>query len=154
MQNHVALEDNNTLMDQYLSLNEEKSRILNFSNAAEQQLCTESVKTLDTLERFYENVSNGLLPKCVKEMELLKQTYNLDKLEVWDVPYYINKYRESKENFDKSAFSKYFPTKYTIKQMIKLYEGFFGLEFELEHQKATNDMGLWHKDVVVNKKNS
>lgn len=147
LQNHVALDTNNSLIDQYLRLSAEKAKLLGYSNSTEHQLATESVKTPTRLEEFYRSTYNGLSAKCRSELDLLRSTYGVDNLELWDIPYYINRYRKEHQNFDKSRFRKYFPTNHTVGQLIKIYENLFDLEFS--DADVSGVRGLWHKDVQV-----
>lgn len=144
--NQQAYEANNKIMDEFISLHTEQATLVGFTDAAAHQLWTESPQRTSILEDFYEHVTGKLAGTFEKEIELLRNHFNLeDDLTMYDIPYYIHQYRLS-HNSDLDT-KDYFQTGHTVQQVIKIYERFFDLDITLDENKK--GWGLWHKDVNI-----
>ncbi|KAJ1935482.1 metalloendopeptidase, partial [Linderina pennispora] len=81
--------------------------------------------------------------KEIEDIAELKRQDSPDspKVLAWDVPYYLNKLKETRYNVDENKVRQYLPTAHTIRQVLNFYEKLLHVRV----QKA--DISVWHPSV-------
>lgn len=149
--NQKAYPENMSVLHDLIAQRDEKARLLGFASYADYAFEHQMVKTVSRAERFISELVEKVRTKADQEHEMLINHLpdgvaltDDGKLKPWDLSYVMNQYKESEYALDDRIVSEYFPTDYTLKGMLSIYETFLGIQFK-EHQHV----GVWHDDVVV-----
>ena len=135
--------DNNSLITKILTLRQEKSEILGYSNYAEVSLSRKMADDVEAVEKLLEELRVVSYKAAEKELEELKQFAQADDLKPWDVSYWAEKQRESKFNFTQEELRPYF-------SLDNVLDGLFGLAkriFGITITSADGEAPVWHEDV-------
>ncbi len=138
--------DNTGIMEDILRLRHEKSRLLGFSNYAELSLATKMAKSTEQVIGFLEDLARRSVPVARKDLqelvEFAENQRNLDKLEVWDIPYYSEKMRQHRYALSQEEVRGYFPATRVVPGLFAVVERLYGI-------RITERKGIdtWHPDV-------
>ncbi len=120
--------DNRKNVLNYIKLSNEKAQILWYKNAWEMYMCNTMAKNPKVAQRFIKKISKSAEVKAKKELEFLKQAFNLKKIEVHDIPYYIRKYKQINYSIDEEKLREYFEFEHVLSRLHTFVKSFFGLE--------------------------
>lgn len=142
------MEVNGPLVAELVDVRNEMAKVLQYSSYADYTLEISMTKTPAQVEKFLTDLTNDLMPRAKKEMELLtdlKRTYTADESAVvnsWDVEYYMGRL-ESEQMVDDAVLMNYFPMEHVIKRTMSIYSEMLGVSFK----QADPDCSVWHPDV-------
>ncbi|KAJ1953644.1 metalloendopeptidase [Linderina pennispora] len=124
----------------------EAAKLLGYKTNAEyaHEICM--AKTPARVAEFEAGLLNRLSMAGDKEIEDITELKRQDspdspKVLAWDVPYYLNKLKETRYNVDENKVRQYLPTAHTIRQVLDFYEKLLHVRV----QKA--DISVWHPSV-------
>lgn len=141
-------------------LRDEVARLLGFENYATLKMEEKMAQSVGNVEACLHELRSRLEPFARTETErllLLKKRDMTDrrdagtttdpedvsKLYVWDWAYYSHRQRQKSYSVNTAELAEYFEVMNTIKGMLGIFEGLFGIEFE---QMVAS---VWHETVTV-----
>ena len=138
--------DNTSIMEDILRLRHEKALLLGFANYAELSLATKMAQTPEQVIEFLEDLAQRSLPVARKDLEQLtefaQQEYQIDTLEVWDIPYYSEKMRQHHFSLSQEEVRSYFPATRVVPGLFAVVERLYGLQIT-----EVEGIDIWHPDV-------
>ena len=132
-----------------IKLREKKALKLGYNNHGDYRTELKIVKNSKTAIKFLDNLNNKLQKKYDKEKKDLlkfakKNKFKKDKLDQWDLNYYVRMYKEKNYKIDMQEVRKYFPLEVVTKGLLEIYQKLLGLKFNIIETK-----NKWHKDVSL-----
>ncbi|OBZ85262.1 Thimet oligopeptidase [Choanephora cucurbitarum] len=148
--------ENIVLLEEALRLRRKAAKILGYKSHADYVLEVKMAKTVETVEKFLNDLADKLHVPGAKEIESLKQLKKEEKasrneeydgkLNAWDTSYYHRMHLETEYSVDQEEIKKYFSLEKTIQKMLDIYEKVLGLKFvKVPSEKAV----VWHPDVQL-----
>ena len=138
---------NAKVIDQILSLRDEKAKILGFESFAEYSLQTKDAKDIDSVISFLESlveISKEQGKKELKELEAFaKELDGVDELKSYDVAYYSEKLKKSLFDYDEADIKPFFEKNRVLKGLLDIVSELFNVEFKKV------DAPIWHESVQV-----
>ena len=138
---------NSKVIDEILALRDEKAKILGFGSFAEYALQRRDAKSEDRVLKFLwqlVELSKNQAQKELKELEeFAKEIDGIEKLEAYDVSYYLEKLKKRRFDFDENDTKPYFEKTKVVKGLFEILFELFGVEFKKIEQKS------YHSDVEV-----
>ncbi len=138
---------NEKVIDQILSLKQEKAKLLNFKNYAHYALETRDANRQKDVIGFLTNLADAALPQAKNELKELKkyakQIDNIDRLENYDVGYYSEKLKREKFDFDDTMTKPYFEQNKVLEGLLNIVSELFNVTF-----KPAN-VPTWHTCVKI-----
>jgi oligopeptidase A len=138
--------DNTSIMEDILRLRHEKALLLGFANYAELSLATKMARAPEQVIGFLEDLAQRSLPVARKDLEELtefaQQEYQIDTLEVWDIPYYSEKMRQHQFSLSQEEVRSYFPATRVVPGLFAVVERLYGLQIT-----EVEGIDTWHPDV-------
>jgi len=144
--------NNIPLIDEILTLRAEASKILGYSNYAEQSLDGKMAPSVDSVTELSDLVLERALPAARRELQEVTdhakafggEVYaSLDKLEPWDITFWSERLREQKFDVTEEELRPYFA-------LPAVLEGLFGLAgrlFDIDIEAAEGQAEVWNEDV-------
>ena len=120
--------DNRKNVLKYLKLSNERAKILWYKNAWTMYMCYSMAQQPEIAENFIKNISKKAKIKTQKELNLLKKTFNLKKIEPSDILYYSRKYKEEHYSIDEEKLREYFEFEYVLSRLHNFVKDFFWIE--------------------------
>ena len=139
--------DNQNIIDQIVSLKQEKAKLLGFSNYAELSLVTKMATSVESVDTFLTDLTNSAKPVAQTELQQLSEfAQNLGhegELEAWDISYYSERLREKLYAFTDEDVKEYFPANKVFEGLFEIVQRLFGISIAVNAGVKT-----WHKDVI------
>ena len=136
--------DNRALAQEMLSLRQEMSELLGYSDFASFKLETEMAKTPQNVRQLLTDVWAPAKERADQDAQILTDMMHRDglngQLEKWDWRYYAEKRREAEYDLDEAEVKPYFQLDQMINAAFDCAHRLFGLDF-----KAV-DVPLYHPD--------
>ncbi|RRS29995.1 MAG: peptidase M3 [Epsilonproteobacteria bacterium (ex Lamellibrachia satsuma)] len=133
---------NAQVIDQLLSLKQEKAKLLGFENYAQYALETRDASTQEEVIGFLDDLSDAALPQAKVELEELKRfakkVDDIDDLATHDVAYYSEKLKKEKFDFDDTMTKPYFEQSKVLEGLLKIVSELFAVTFK------PVDVPTWH----------
>jgi oligopeptidase A len=140
--------DNTKIINPILARRLKLAKLVGFKNYAEYSLATKMAKRPQQVLKFLADLAKYSKSKAQAEFNELRQfaleTYQIKKVEPWDVVYLSEKLRQEKFNFSQEDLRPYFPQEQVLKGIFKLIERLFKIKFS---EKIADN--LWHDSVKV-----
>lgn len=144
--------ENTPIFEKAVNLRHRIAQKLGYKTHADYKTEVKIVKNGQNALDFLENLNNLLTPAFNKEMEDLTtfaQSYEdnplaKDKLDKWDISYYMRLYKEYLCNFDMEKVKEYFPLDRVKDGLFKIYQDILSLKFA---QVDTDN--VWHESVTL-----
>ncbi|MFC1843014.1 M3 family metallopeptidase [Candidatus Dependentiae bacterium] len=158
-----AYPQNKDILERIREKRHQLAQILGFESYAHLDLDDQMAKNPQTVQIFLDSLYKRASNKAQKEFEQLTkklpESVILTKdgcVNPWDTRYIKNYYKKKNLNLNEQEISQYFPTEKTIKNLLEIYEQFFGLQFNFLDTSGADTSGtnysstpLWHKDVKL-----
>jgi len=142
--------NNGPLIGQILALRAEKARILGFDAFADLTTCRRMVNSGREALDFVEALHARILPRFREEVAEL-EAYRAEQsgegkrhLEPWEIPYWSEKLRRERYDFDEEELRVYFPMDRVMTGMFALAEKLFRLRI---CERPAGEVEVWHADV-------
>ena len=140
--------NNLPILTRILELRREKATLLGYKNFADMVIADRMAKTGDAALEFIRVIEQRTAPFLKREIAELEAFRNElvgpaeGAIQLWDVPYFAEKLREKKLNFNEEELRPYFPLPQVIQGMFEICRQLFGIKVTEHH-----DAHLWHSDV-------
>ena len=138
--------DNTQIINDILALRHELAHLLNFNSYADYSLATKMAETSTQVIEFLTDLAKKARPFAEKDLlelcQFAEKHYNINKLELWDIPYYSEKLREHRYAISQEQLRPYFPLSKVLPGLFHIANQLYGLTIQ-ENQQAE----LWHSTV-------
>lgn len=140
--------DNRPIVRQIVELRQEKAKLLGFASFADLVLEDRMAHKGEAARKFVETLRERALPEFKREnaeLEAFAKELNgpdAPPLAPWDVPYYAEKLRRAKYDFDDESLRPYFPADSVMKGVFDIASRLYGVQIE-----AWTDAPTWHPSV-------
>lgn len=147
-----CMEENTSIIESVFSLRSTLATLLGYTNYSDYKLVKSMAKTTNTVMTFLNELKTKVRPLLDKDMMCLHNLYqeagNTGMIELWDIPYYSQKFIETTCGFNKDSLKQYFPVNKVISGTFSIYQSLLGFTFT----KIT-DMNhtFWHDSVELYK---
>ncbi|OWK49545.1 Thimet oligopeptidase [Lonchura striata] len=145
---------NSRCKEELVDLRAQKANLLGFSTHADFVLEMNMAKSSRTVATFLDELAQKLKPLGEKERAVIldlkkkeceKRGLDFDnRINAWDMRYYMNQVEETKYSVDQNLLKEYFPMQVVTTGLLAIYQELLGLTFHLE-EKAQ----VWHEDVQL-----
>ncbi|MCK7595384.1 M3 family metallopeptidase [Pseudomarimonas salicorniae] len=141
--------DNRELVRDIVRLRAQRAALLGYANHAAYQLEEQTAGSVDTVNKLLSDLSPAAVANARAEASDIQQVIEAEggefKLAAWDWPYYAEKVRQQKFEFDAAALRPYFELENV------LFKGVFHAAKELYGLgvKERKDLPTYHPDVRV-----
>lgn len=143
---HANQWDNGPVMQAILALRHELAQLLGFANYAEYSLSTKMAQTPEQVLKFLYDLAQRAKPYAVKdllELQTFAQAHDgIEKLEMWDVPYYSEKLRQHHYDISQETLRPYFPLPKVLEGLFEIVQRLYGLSVQPHFGIDT-----WHPEV-------
>lgn len=141
--------DNRPLIQRILELRQEQSRLLGYDSYAEVSLAAKMAPSVEAVEALLEELRRASYDAAVKDLEQLR-AYAVSKgavegsdLQHWDIPFWSERQREEKFDFNTEELRPYFPLNQVLEGLFDLSNQIFGIVIT----PADGQAPVWHPDV-------
>jgi len=135
--------NNTDLIEEILKLRQEQAQILGYSSYAEVSLSRKMAPSVEAAEQLLEELRQVSYSAAIEELEELKKFAQQEELKHWDIPYWSERQREAKFDFNAEELRPYFPLPQVLEGLFSLAKRLFGVTI-VAHDGAAP---LWHRDV-------
>jgi len=133
---------NAEVIDQILSLKNEKAKLLDFTNYAHYALETRDASKQEDVIQFLDDLADAALPQAKNELaelkEYAKKSDGIEDLAGYDVGYYSEKLKKEKFDFDDTMTKPYFEQSKVLEGLLDIVSELFGVTFK------PADVPTWH----------
>ncbi|XP_019327751.1 PREDICTED: thimet oligopeptidase [Aptenodytes forsteri] len=147
-------EENCLILKELVDLRAQKASLLGFNTHADFVLEMNMAKSSKTVATFLDELAQKLKALGEKERAVIldlkkkeceKRGLEFDnRINAWDMRYYMNQVEETKYSVDQNLLKEYFPMQVVTMGLLAIYQELLGLTFHLE-EKAQ----VWHEDVQL-----
>lgn len=132
--NSRAMEKNTKLIENIFYLRANLAKLMGYPNYASHVLETRMAKDPSTVANFLDDLDNKLNNAYDNELAILENLKrsnvgSSETLQAYDRAFYIRKYEEQVQGFDKETLREYFPLLHVEKQMLGLFEKLLAIKF-------------------------
>ncbi|KAF1650490.1 Thimet oligopeptidase, partial [Aptenodytes patagonicus] len=149
-----TLQENCLILKELVDLRAQKASLLGFNTHADFVLEMNMAKSSKTVATFLDELAQKLKALGEKERAVIldlkkkeceKRGLEFDnRINAWDMRYYMNQVEETKYSVDQNLLKEYFPMQVVTMGLLAIYQELLGLTFHLE-EKAQ----VWHEDVQL-----
>ena len=146
-----AYDTNVELAEKIFKLRQEQAKLFGYENHSDYKLSDSMAQSTENVNTFLNNVKNKLKPLYQRDINILSELAKkdgIDKLELWDIKYYIRIYEEQASKLNKEELKKFFPLERTITNVFNIYQQLLSYTFEKTNEY---DNTLWDPSVHVYK---
>ncbi len=118
--------DNRPLIERIVQLRADKARLLGFADFADLVLQDRMAKSGRRARDFVDDLRVRTRPAFARENEELT-AFAGKKLEPWDVPYFAEKQRQARFDFDEEELRPYFPVDRVLAGLFQIVESLYGI---------------------------
>jgi oligopeptidase A len=144
--------DNTALIGRILRLRMEKAELLGRSNFADcvlqRRMAQSGRQALEFVQGFQRRCTAGFAREC-RELEEFKASITGESRSIlapWDIPFWAEKLRRARYDFDEEVLRPFFPMDRVMGGMIELARRLFGLEI-VERTASADE--VWHPEVRI-----
>lgn len=144
--------DNREIILDILKLKKEKSKILGYNNFAELSLNSKMADSPKQVFELIEWISQKASLKAENELAEIKQYFNLENIESYDLAFYTRIYKEEKYEVDDKELKKYFSFENTLNYLHNFSKTFYWIELkEISVESYYDDVKTYevYKDWVL-----
>lgn len=140
----VGDRNNIPILAHILELRREKATLLGYKNFADMVIADRMAKTGAAALEFIRAIEQRTLSFWARENSELEafRGFAEGPIQLWDIPYFAEKLREKKLNFNEEELRPYFPLPQVIEGMFEIFRRLFGIKVT-HHEGAP----VWHADV-------
>lgn len=136
--------DNTEVMEEILSLRDERARLLGFPNYVECSLARKMAPSSGHVFDFLRDLARrarGMAERELEELRVFACRRGASRLEAWDIPYYSEKLSEEKFTFSQEELRVYFPAPKVLSGLFRIVQRLFDVRFRMIEKET------WHPDV-------
>ncbi|KAG8456553.1 hypothetical protein GDO86_002364 [Hymenochirus boettgeri] len=152
--NRRCIEENTGILEQLITLRAKMAELLGYQTHADFVLELNTAKNTINVATFLDNLKNKLKPLGEEEKELILQLkckecaergLEMDnKINAWDLYYYLNRIVETKFSVDHEKLKEYFPIQTVTDNLLRIYQEILGLRFE-----HIENAHVWEESVTL-----
>jgi len=145
--------NNIPVIEEILKLKKEKANILNFENYAELSLSKKMASNIKQIEDLLNMLADKSKPLALRDLKLVTELANnkrntcAGKLDLWDIPYWSERYKEQELEFKEEELKPYFQIDYVINGLFKIANNLFGIVINEVKDLEKENIDTWHPDV-------
>ena len=146
-------EHNNVpVIEEILELKNKIANILDFKNYAELSLSKKMASTVQQIENLLIMIGDKARPYAEEDMKKVTSLASerlgtcVDKLELWDVPYWGERYKEQELEFKEEELKPYFPLDSVLSGLFKIASNLFGINVS-EVDTVKENIDTWDESV-------
>ena len=133
------------ILKEVLKIRKENATLLGYRHHADYQIEVRTAEKTENVLSFLQELSEKLEPGLKKDIESLTQTAKeldgVEKLEFYDILYYINQEQKIRYQVDQEKVREYFPLERVMDSMFHI----FGTIFSIDFKKI--ELPKWHPEV-------
>ncbi|KAL0074275.1 hypothetical protein F4703DRAFT_1745126 [Phycomyces blakesleeanus] len=148
--------NNETVINEILSLKHEKANLLGYKCFADLSLTVKMAENVPAAEELVDRLFDASYESAQKELaeitEFANSKLNLQgPLSPWDTAYVTEQYRKEKYRFDDETISEYFAFPNVIQGLFDVADQVLGVQVRelTESDIKDNNITKWHEDVKV-----
>lgn len=138
--------DNAEVMNEILALRHELSLLLDFNNYAEYSVASKMAEDPQQVMGFLTDLADKAFPQAKEEFAELsayaKETFNIEKLEPWDVGFYSEQLRQHRYSISQELIRPYLPIDTVLKGMFETVHRLYAIDI-----KEQFEFDSYHPDV-------
>ena len=140
--------DNRPIVRQILELRREKAKLLGYASFGDLVLEDRMARTGAAARKFVATLRERAMPRFLREnadLEAFSREVagpSAPPLASWDVPYYAEKLRKARYDFDDESLRPYFPAGQVLSGLFTIVSRLYGLKIE-----PWTDASVWHSSV-------
>jgi len=133
-----------------LRLKKEKANILNFDTYADLSLSKKMASNVEQIEDLLNMLAKKSKPLAIKDLKAVTDLASLrsgkciEKLDLWDIPYWAERYKEEELEFKEEELKPYFSIDNVLTGLFQIANNLFGITIE---QVKDQNVDTWHPDV-------
>ncbi|WNC33181.1 MULTISPECIES: M3 family metallopeptidase [unclassified Thermosynechococcus] len=141
--------DNRPILERILALRIEEAQLLGFNTYAELSLASKMADSVASVEKLLEELRQVSYRAAAQELEELKAfaaaqgAPEATDLQHWDIPYWAERQREARFDFNDEELRPYFPLPQVLEGLFGLVKRLFGVTVV----PADGQVPVWHPDV-------
>ncbi len=141
--------DNTPLIARILRLRQEKAQLLEYNTYAELSLASKMAPDVEAIEHLLEELRQASFTSAEQDLEEVRAfarpqgAPEADHLLHWDLPYWSERLREHRYDFNDEDLRPYFPLPGVLEGLFALAQRLFGVNIV----PADGDVRIWHEDV-------
>ena len=140
--------DNSVVMDRILELRSEQAALLGYDRYVDYALVTRMATTSANVQIFLDDLVDRTRSHARKDLEELAKFVAQEaldtELEVWDLPYWSERLRQSQYQFSQEEVRPYFPLPRVLEGMFEVVRQLFGIVV----RPAAATPQVWHPDAM------
>ncbi len=139
--------DNRNIVLQIATLRKQRANLLGYATHADYVLEERMAETPSKVLDFLDQLHQAAYPRAQAELQKLldlAQHDGIDRLEKWDVSYYMNILKKQELNLDEQKLKAYFPLPAVLQGVFDIAGKLYGLSF-----KPNDQIDTYHPDVQV-----
>ena len=133
--------DNSDNIKEILAIRKEISELVGFNNYAEYSLATKMAETTADVFEFLYDLANKTKSTALNEIEMIEQ-FAGQKLQPWDVSYYLEKYKQENFSVSDDELKQYFQKSTVQNGMFDVAKSLFDITLEINP-----NIPVWHESV-------
>ena len=122
--------DNRENVLEIINLKDKKAKLLGYKNFAELSLEFKMAESPEQVIELLSDLSQKAKPKAEKEIEEIKNYFELKELNSWDMAYYSRILKEKKYNLDDKKLKQYFEFENTKKELFNTVKKLYWIEMK------------------------
>lgn len=144
--------NNIPVIEEILQEKKKLSNILGFKNYAELSLSKKMAFNVKQIEDLLNMLSEKSKPHAVNDLNKVKEFASeklgscVESLELWDIPYWSERYKENKLEFKAEELKPYFPLETVLEGLFKLASNLFDIKIE-EIDVKKESIDVWDEEV-------
>ncbi|VVU95726.1 Peptidase family M3 [seawater metagenome] len=144
--------NNIPVIKEILKLKKEKANILNFNTYADLSLSKKMATDVEQIENLLNMLAEKSKPLAQKDLKAITDFANSklqtcqEKLNLWDIPYWSERYKEQELKFKEEELKPYFAIENVLTGLFKIANNLFGINIE-EVNLNKERIDTWHPDV-------
>ena len=145
--------DNSEIISKILKIKTELARILGYQHHADKSLSKKMASSVDEVLQLIDMLRIKSYPAAKADFEELTKyaasNNHQGPLQLWDVPYWSERYREHSFDFKEEELRVYFPLPTVLNGLFNLAHRLFDIEIKepTADEKLTRSIQTWHPDV-------
>ena len=140
--------DNSVVMDRILELRSEQAALLGYDRYVDYALVTRMATTSTEVQSFLDDLVDRTRSHARKDFDELAKFIAQEapdtELEVWDLPYWSERLRQSRYQFSQEEVRPYFPLPRVLEGMFEVVRQLFGIVV----RPAAATPQVWHPDAM------
>ena len=142
--------NNIPVIQDILRLKKEKANILNFDTYADLSLSKKMASSVEQIEDLLNMLAEKSKPLAIKDLKAVTDLASqrsgkcIEKLDLWDIPYWAERYKEEQLEFKEEELKPYFSIDNVLTGLFQIANNLFGITIQ---QVNDQNIDTWHPDV-------